>query len=96
MTDEGKSMTDKNTQRVAEWLADNSTEFEQQGISEDKVAPAVSLTKEEVMEALDHLENREDVVRMPQALTIPPQFLLKPGRGWPEARDEILGRRSGS
>jgi hypothetical protein len=52
------------------------------------------MSESEIREALDHLEAREEVVRLPQALTSPPQFLLKPGRGWPEARDEILGGES--
>ncbi len=91
---EGKSTAEQNALRVVEWLVDNRTEFEQQGIGEDRLAPAVSLTKDEIAQAVDHLENREEVVRMPKALTIPPQFVLKPGRIWPETRDEISGRRS--
>ena len=88
--------TDPKTQRVAQWLVENRTEFEGQGIGEDKLASALGMTSTEIIEALDHLEAREEVVRMPQALTTPPQFLLKPGRGWPEARDEMPGRESGS
>jgi DNA-binding GntR family transcriptional regulator len=81
-------------QRVARWLVENRTDFEGQGISEDKLSSALGMTGTEITEALDHLEAREEVVRMPQALTTPPHFLLKPGRGWPEARDEILGSKS--
>ena len=95
MTDAHRSRTDQKTRRVAQWLVENRTEFEEQGIGEDKLASALGMTSTEITEAIDHLEAREEAVRMPQALTTPPQFLLKPGRGWPEVRDEILGRESG-
>lgn len=95
MADEHRSRIDPKTLRVARWLAENRTEFEEQGIGEDKLASALGIKSTEITEAIDHLEAREEVVRMPQALTTPPQFLLKPGRGWPEARDEMLGRESG-
>ncbi len=92
MTDEHKAGIDPKAERVAQWLVENRTDFEGQGIGEDKLAPALGMTTDEITEAIDHLEAREEVARMPQALTTPPQFLLKPGRGWPEARDEILGK----
>jgi hypothetical protein len=90
-----KQQVEQNALRVVQWLANNQAEFEQQGIFEDKVAAALGLADLEAKEAVDHLENREDVVRMPKALTTPPQFLLKPGRGWPAVRDKALGQRSG-
>ena len=93
MADKNKSQVEQNALQVAQWLAGNS-EFEQQGINEDQVAAAVGLTDEDAAEAIDHLENREEVVRMPKALT-PPQFLLKPGRGWSEVRDQVLGKSAG-
>jgi len=95
MTGAHRSGTDPKTLRVAQWLVENRTEFEEQGIGEDKLASALGMTNTEIMEAIDHLEAREEVVRMPQALTTPPQFLLKAGRGWPEARDEIMEKESG-
>jgi hypothetical protein len=95
MADADKARAEQSARRVAEWLAQNRAEFEGQGIEEDKLAPALGSTAEEIREAVDHLEEREEVVRMPQGMTIPPQFKLKPGRGWPEARDEIIGRASG-
>jgi hypothetical protein len=91
-----KAGTDPKARRVTQWLVENRTDFEGQGIGEDKLAPALGITTEEMTEVIDHLEAREEVVRMPQALTTPPRFLLKPGRGWPEVRDEILGKESGS
>ena len=95
MADEHKSAAEQNAQRVAQWLVENRAEFEGPGIDEDKLAAALGMTSAEVTAAVDHLENREEVGRVPQALTIPPQFVLKAGRGWPELRDDILGRRSG-
>lgn len=94
MTDEHKTKIDPKAERVAQWLAENRTEFEGQGIGEDKLASALGMTAEEITEAIDHLEAREEVVRMPQGLTSPPHFLLKPARGWPDVRDEILDTQS--
>jgi len=89
-------MAEQNTRQVAQWLAENRAEFEATGIGEDKLAPALGMTSDEITEAIDHLEAREEVVRFSQGLHTPPQFLLKPGRGWPDARDELLGASSGS
>ena len=94
MADEHKSKADQNAHRISQWLIEHRTEFEQQGINEDKVAAATGLSDIEAKEAIDHLESREEVVRMPQTLTTPPQFLLKPGRGWPEIRDHELEKRT--
>jgi hypothetical protein len=96
MTGAHKAATTPQMKRVVQWLVENRTEFEEQGIGENKLASALGMTSEEITEVIDHLEAREEVVRMPQAGTTPPHFLLKPGRGWAEARDEILGRDSGS
>jgi hypothetical protein len=96
MSDEHKSRAAQNATRVAEWLAGRRAEFEEQGISEDDLVSALGLTGDEKTEALDYLENREEVVRLPRALSTPPQFFLKPGRGWPEVRDEILARSAGA
>ena len=96
MADEHRTKIDPQAERIAQWLVENRTEFEGQGIGEDKLAPALGMAAEEIREAIDHLEAREEVVRMPQGLTTPPHFLLKPGRGWPEVRDEILGKQSAS
>ncbi|HEV2705343.1 MAG TPA: hypothetical protein VGV59_05435 [Pyrinomonadaceae bacterium] len=89
MADGHKAQVEQNAQRVAQWLVENGAEFEGQGIGEDKLAAALGIASTEMTEAIDHLEAREEVVRIPQALTTPPQFLLKPGRGWPDVRDEI-------
>jgi hypothetical protein len=94
MTDEHKSQVEQNANRIVEWLVENRTTFEAQGAEEETVTAAVGLSGTDLAEALDYLENREEVVRMPHGMTIPPHFLLKPGRGWPEIKDKILGRGS--
>ena len=91
-----KAGADENVQRVTRWLVENRAEFEGQGVAEDKLAASVGIEGAKATEAIDHLEAREEVVRMPQAMTTPPQFLLKPGRGWPDVRDEILAKETGS
>jgi len=58
--------------------------------------PSGSQKAAELEAAVDYLENHEEVVRWPLALTSPPQFLLKPGRIWPETRDKLLKAQSGS
>lgn len=94
MADKHKSQVEQNALRIAQWLMENGTEFEQQGIYEDKLA-AVGLTDIDAKEAVDYLENREEVVRIPKTLTTPPQFLLKPGRGWQDVREIVLKKRAG-
>lgn len=91
MADERKAVTEQRTRRVAQWLAENRERFEGEGIGEDELTSALGMAGAEITEAIDHLEAREEVVRVPRALTTPPQFVLKPGRGWRELRDEILG-----
>ena len=95
MAHEHKAGTTPQMERVARWLVENRADFEGQGIGEDMLAAALAMTSTEVTEVVDHLEAREEVVRMSQGLMTPPKFLLKPGRGWPEVRDEILGSESG-
>jgi len=92
MAAEHKTAVDPKVERVTQWLAQNRTEFEEQGIGEDQVATALAMSTDEIREAIDHLEAREEVVRMPHGLTSPPRFLLKPGRGWPDVREEILDK----
>ena len=94
MADDLKAVTEENARRVARWLAENRVEFEGEGVGEDRLAPALRMASAEITEAVDHLEAREEVVRVPRTLAVPPQFLLKPGRGWPEVRDEILAGKA--
>jgi hypothetical protein len=91
MADGRKAVTEENARRVARWLAENRGEFEGEGVGEESLAQALRMAGAEITEAVDHLEAREEVVRVPRALTTPPQFVLKPGRGWRELRDEMLG-----
>lgn len=94
MADEHRSKVEQGAQRVAEWLAEHREGFEHGGVGEDELAAAAGLAEAELTEALDYLENREEVVRIPQSIS-PPRDILKPGRGWPDVRDEILKRRAG-
>jgi hypothetical protein len=91
MAGDHKTSTSQNADRVLEWLVGHRTEFEADGIEEQGLAAAVSLSEGEIREAIDYLENHEDVARLPEASVDPPRFLLKPARGWPE----IVGRRAG-
>ena len=97
MADDQKARIGQYAERITEWLARNRTEFEQNGINESSLPAAVGITEAAELEAaVDYLENHEEVVRWPLALTSPPQFLLKPGRIWPETRDKLLKAQSGS
>src|SRR5262249_25361446 len=94
MPDNRKARVENHAARITNWLLDHRDEFESQGVSEDIVVASAGIEKaEEAREAIDHLESREDLVRMPQALAKPPRFLLKPGRNWPETRDRLAGTR---
>jgi hypothetical protein len=80
--------------RIANWLVDNREQFEQSGITEDSIGGLAGVTgPDAVQTAIDQLENKEVVVRDPEALT-PPRFTIKPGRSWPETRDALLNARS--
>jgi hypothetical protein len=92
MSDKDNAIAAQKAARVAEWLMGQGAEFEGEGVSEESLVSALGLSQDEITEAIDYLENREEVVRFPRALT-PPQFVLKPGRGWPEIREKMLGSR---
>lgn len=84
-----KTRAKENARKVAEWLMGREAEFEGDGVDEKSVAAAIGLSEDEAVAAVDYLENREEVVRMPHGTTAPSQFLLKPGRGWPDMKNEI-------
>jgi hypothetical protein len=86
-----KTNVHENAARIIEWLLEHRTEFEQHGIEESSLPAALGLSEEEVREAIDHLENHEDLARVPEGLTTPPRFLLKPARGWPEIVEKQHG-----
>ena len=94
MTDQ-KTRAGQNAERVIEWLLQHRTEFESNGIEEQGLATTVGLPEDKLREAIDYLENHEDVARLPEALTTPPRFLLKPARGWPEIVEKRTGARPG-
>jgi hypothetical protein len=84
MADDHKAKVEQDANRILNWLTQHQEEFEQNGVEEASLAASVGLSEDEVRSAVDHLENHEEVVRLPQGLTPPPRFVLKPGRGWPE------------
>jgi len=89
-----KRDVDENAARIVEWLLDNRSEFEQNGIEESRIPVAVGLSEAEVTRAIDQLENHEDVARFPETLSNPPKFLLKPARGWPEIVNTASERKT--
>ena len=88
MADKRKAKALEDAHRIAEWLVQNRAEFEQAGIGVAKLTASVGIPETDLRLALDHLENREEIVRWPQAL-------LKPGRIWPQTRDKVLEQSSG-
>ena len=57
-------------------------------MSEQSLASAVGFSEQDAREAVDRLENREAVVRIPQH-DAPGSFLLQPARGWADISDEL-------
>ncbi len=96
MADDHKTQIEQNAARIIEWLRTHRTEFEGEGINEDGLAGSVGIAENAITEAVDHLENHEDVVRFPQGLTAPSRFVLKPGRNWPAIREAASGSTSSS
>jgi hypothetical protein len=92
MGNDRKSHNERNALRIAEWLLEHETEFEEPGIRTAGLTETLGLSEAEAEEAVDYLENREEVVRWPDASTSPPTFLLKPGRGWPDMKGAIRAR----
>jgi hypothetical protein len=82
MTDTNKTIVHENANRIIEYLLKKRNEFEQDGVEESSLAGSLALSDTAVREAVDLLENREDVARVPEAIGNPPRFLLKPARGW--------------
>jgi hypothetical protein len=82
-----KAEIEQNANRIIEWIKAHGSEFEGEGIDEDSLSGSTGLSGDQVTEAVDYLENHEDVVRYPQGVTAPSRFLLKPGRNWPSIRE---------
>ena len=96
MAGDYKTAVQENAARIVEWLLEHRTEFEQDGIEESKLPVAVGLSDDEVRKAIDHLESHEDVARLPEALSNPPRFLIKPARGWHEIAERPEGTKRAS
>lgn len=91
MADGHKAKVEQDANRIVNWLTQHQEEFEQNGVDEESLAGSVGLAEDEVRRAVDHLENHDEVVRLPHALTSPPRFLLKPGRGWRDRVKRVAG-----
>ena len=96
MAGDHKTEVHENATRIIEWLLEHRAEFEQDGVEESSVGTAISLSEDTVREAIDHLESHEQVARLPEALSNPPRFLLKPARGWSEIAEGPRGEKRAS
>ena len=84
------SRLDANSQRLAEWLLQRGSELEREGLSEAGLASTLGMSEAELNAALDRLEAREFIVRMPHPSSGTMQMMLKAGRAWPEMREEVF------
>jgi hypothetical protein len=96
MSGDHNSDVSQNADRIIEWLLGHRTEFESNGVEEQSLAAAVGLSEDKIREAIDYLENHEDVARLPEGSSTPPRFLLKPARGWAEIVKTRSGEKSAS
>ncbi|HUK92133.1 MAG TPA: hypothetical protein VLZ81_17165 [Blastocatellia bacterium] len=91
MAKRDKAQIEENATRIVNWLSRNPAEFEGNGVSEDSLTGPAGLSGlDDTETALDLLENREVVVREPDKMTTPHRILVKPGRIWPQTRDDAL------
>ncbi|HVG28710.1 MAG TPA: hypothetical protein VM864_03225 [Pyrinomonadaceae bacterium] len=93
MTDEHRPKHDEKSERILRWLFEHRAEFEGAGVAEGSLAAAAGLSEDEVTAAVDHLENREAVARLPQHGA---GSLLQPARGWADVCDEMGRGQAGS
>ncbi|HEX8069556.1 MAG TPA: hypothetical protein VF546_06370 [Pyrinomonadaceae bacterium] len=89
MSDEHRPKHDEQAGRVLRWLAEHRAEFEGAGVAEGSLAAAVGLSADEVTAAVDRLENREAVARIPHHDAAQTGFLLQPARGWADVCAEF-------
>lgn len=93
MTDEHRPRHDEKSDRILAYLYEHRGEFEGEGVSEQSLASAVGFSEQDAREAVDRLENREAVVRIPRH-DAPGNFTLQPARGWADISGE-LGKGAG-
>ena len=86
MTGEHKPRHDEKAERILRWLFEHRAEFEGAGVAEGSLAAAAGLSADEVTAAVDHLESREALARLPQHGE---GFLLQPARGWADVCEEL-------
>ena len=94
MAEDHRTQIKQDAARIIDWLIKRQTEFEGEGIDEESLASSVDMAESQVTEAVDYLENHEDVVRFPQGTTSPSRFMLKPGRNWPAIKEGAAGASS--
>jgi hypothetical protein len=82
---------DPESARIIHWLKEHREEFEQGSLEEMRLADSIGLTRDEITRGLDHLENREAVVRFPHPSSTPRQMMIKPGRGWQDLLEKEAG-----
>jgi DNA-binding GntR family transcriptional regulator len=86
MSGEHRPKLDEKSERVLRWLYEHRGDFEGAGVAEASLAGATGLSEAEVTDAVDHLESREALARIPQHGA---GFLLQPARGWEDVCEEF-------
>lgn len=94
MTDEHRPKHDEKSDRVLAYLREHRGEFEGEGVSEQSLAAAVGLSEQDARDAVDRLESREALVRIPRH-DAPGSFTLQPARGWADISGELGGGAGG-
>jgi hypothetical protein len=89
MTEANRHRRDEKAEKVLRWLYGRRAEFEGAGVAEGEVASAVGLSAEEATRAVDWLENREAVARIPHHEGDHLGFVLQPARGWADVCEEF-------
>jgi len=94
MGDADKSGAEDAAKRVAEWLAGNQEGCQQDSHEKGGLASALGMLGEEVIEAVNYLENRKNVVRFPTLWRHRPEWCSSAAGAWVSLRDEVVGGSS--
>ncbi|MFN2598779.1 MAG: hypothetical protein ABR563_16515 [Pyrinomonadaceae bacterium] len=89
MTEANRHRHDERAEKALRWLYGRRAEFEGAGVAERELAAAVGLSDEEATRAVDQLENREAVARIPHHEGDHMGFVLQPARGWGDVCEEF-------
>lgn len=96
MSEGHKPRQDEKAEKVLRWLYGQRAEFEGAGVAESELAAAVGLSEEETTRAVDSLENREAVARIPHHEGDRLGFVLQPARGWEDVCEEFGASAGGA